>query len=70
MNFFLTSYSLYNEKIIQQMDVTDLKVSFLAFLSITFNVTNFNSLIATVSGVVFLGYGITRWYYLLKNKGK
>ncbi len=58
------------KKIIQQMDVTDLKVSFLAFLSITFNVTNFNSLIATVSGVVFLGYGITRWYYLLKNKGK
>lgn len=52
------------------MNLTDIKIFIGATMSIGLNLSNFNILIATISGVVFLGYGITRWYYLLKNKGK
>jgi len=55
---------------IKIMNLTDLKVIIGASMSIILNLSDFNVLIATVSGVVFLGYGITRWYYLIKNKGK
>ena len=26
--------------------------------------------ITLISGIVFLGYTLTKWYYLIKNKGK
>ena len=52
------------------MNITDLKITIGALMSIGLNLSDFNVGIATISGVVFLGYGITRWYYLVKHKGK
>jgi hypothetical protein len=55
---------------LKEMNITDLKITIGAIMSIGLNIADFNIVIATISGVVFLGYGISRWYYLIKNKGK
>jgi hypothetical protein len=67
----LRSTSRINKQIMfKKMNITDLKITIGAIMSIGLNVSDFNVGIATISGIVFLGYGISRWYYLIKNKGK
>ena len=55
---------------LKEMNITDLKITIGAIMSIGLNIADFNIVIATISGIVFLGYGLTRWYYLIKSKGK
>ena len=52
------------------MSITDIKITVGAFMSIGLNLADFNIIIASISGVVFLGYGVSRWYFLIKNKGR
>ena len=51
---------------LKKMNITDLKITIGAIMSIGLNVSDFNVGIATISGIVFLGYGISRWYYPIK----
>tara|TARA_R110000851_G_scaffold316151_2_gene479084 strand:+ start:2412 stop:2570 length:159 start_codon:yes stop_codon:yes gene_type:complete len=52
------------------MSITDIKITIGALMSIGLNLADFNIVIASISGVVFLGYGVSRWYFLIKNKGR
>tara|TARA_R110000772_G_scaffold24498_5_gene64609 strand:+ start:514 stop:684 length:171 start_codon:yes stop_codon:yes gene_type:complete len=54
----------------KEMSITDIKITVGAFMSIGLNLADFNIIIASISGVVFLGYGVSRWYFLIKNKGR
>ena len=56
--------------LIKQMNLTDLKVYALGSLGLYINLGDFNSYIATATGVIILGYTISKWYYLVKSKGK
>ena len=57
-------------KLIKGMNLTDLKVYAFGSLGLYVNLGDFNSYIATATGVIILGYTISKWYYLVKSKGK
>ncbi len=52
------------------MNITDIKMAILGTLSLYINLSGFNTFIATLTGVVILGYTISRWYYLIKENNK
>jgi hypothetical protein len=52
------------------MTITDIKMTIGGSAVVWLNLADFNVLVAAVSGVVFLGYGATKWYFLIKNKGE
>jgi hypothetical protein len=52
------------------IDLTDVKMALGAAGSIWINISSFNTVVGAISGIVFLGYGLSRWYYLIKNKGR
>lgn len=56
--------------LIKKMNLTDLKVYALGSIGVYVNIGDFNSYIATATGVIVLGYTISKWYYLVKSKGK
>ncbi len=49
------------------MNITDIKMAILGTLGLYINLSGFNTFIATLTGVVILGYTISRWYYLIKE---
>ena len=49
------------------MNITDFKMAILGTLGLYINLSGFNTFIATLTGVVILGYTISRWYYLIKE---
>jgi hypothetical protein len=53
-----------------KMNITDIKVAILGTLGLYINLAGFNTFIATLTGVVILGYTISRWYYLIKENRK
>ena len=56
--------------LIKEMNLTDLKVYAFGSLGLYVNLGDFNSYIAAATGVIMLGYTISKWYYLVKSKGK
>ena len=52
------------------MNITDFKMAILGTLGLYINLSGFNTFIATLTGVVILGYTISRWYYLIKENNK
>tara|TARA_R110001592_G_scaffold244434_1_gene505832 strand:+ start:3808 stop:4008 length:201 start_codon:yes stop_codon:yes gene_type:complete len=50
-----------------KMNITDFKMAILGTLGLYINLSGFNTFIATLTGVVILGYTISRWYYLIKE---
>lgn len=50
-----------------KMNITDIKMAILGTLGLYINLSGFNTFIATLTGVVILGYTISRWYYLIKE---
>ena len=52
------------------MNITDIKIAILGTLGLYINLSGFNTFIATLTGVVILGYTISRWYYLIKENNK
>lgn len=56
--------------LIKKMNLTDLKVYALSSLSVFLNVGDFNAYLGAASGVVALGFTLSKWYYLVKSKGK
>ncbi len=52
------------------MNITDIKMAILGTLGLYINLSGFNTFIATLTGVVILGYTISRWYYLIKENNK
>lgn len=52
------------------MNITDIKMAILGTLGLYINLAGFNTFIATLTGVVILGYTISRWYYLIKENRK
>lgn len=52
------------------MNITDIKMAILGTLGLYINLSGFNTFIATLTGVVILGYTISRWYYLIKENRK
>ena len=52
------------------MNITDIKMAILGSLGLYINLSGFNTFIATLTGVVILGYTISRWYYLIKENNK
>ncbi len=53
-----------------KMNITDIKMAILGTLGLYINLSGFNTFIATLTGVVILGYTISRWYYLIKENNK
>lgn len=53
-----------------KMNITDIKMAILGTLGLYINLSGFNTFIATLTGVVILGYTISRWYYLIKENRK
>jgi len=53
-----------------KMNITDIKMAILGSLGLYINLSGFNTFIATLTGVVILGYTISRWYYLIKENNK
>ena len=53
-----------------KMNITDFKMAILGTLGLYINLSGFNTFIATLTGVVILGYTISRWYYLIKENNK
>jgi len=53
-----------------KMNITDIKIAILGTLGLYINLSGFNTFIATLTGVVILGYTISRWYYLIKENNK
>lgn len=53
-----------------KMNITDIKMAILGTLGLYINLAGFNTFIATLTGVVILGYTISRWYYLIKENRK
>tara|TARA_R110002167_G_scaffold13384_1_gene55811 strand:+ start:324 stop:488 length:165 start_codon:yes stop_codon:yes gene_type:complete len=53
------------------MNLEDIKMALAGGLGLWINLGQFNDIVATLSGVIILGYTISRWYYLTKeNKDK
>jgi hypothetical protein len=52
------------------MDITDLKMTLGAMISVGLSLSNVNEIVATITGIVFLVYGVQRVYYIYQNKGK
>lgn len=53
-----------------KMNITDIKIAILGTIGLYINLAGFNTFIATLTGVVILGYTISRWYYLIKENRK
>jgi len=53
-----------------KMNITDIKIAILGTIGLYVNLAGFNTFIATLTGVVILGYTISRWYYLIKENNK
>lgn len=53
-----------------KMNITDIKMAILGTVGLYINLSGFNTFIATLTGVVILGYTISRWYYLIKENNK
>jgi len=52
------------------MDITDLKMSLGIVTTLGLTLSNVNEVVATISGLVFLVYGVQKVYYIYKNKGE
>ena len=52
------------------MNLTDVKIALLGSVGLYINLAEFNTIIATFTGVVILGYTLSRWYYLVKENKK
>ena len=53
--------------LIKKMNLTDLKIAALGSIGLYVNLSDFNTIIGTSTGVVILGYTLSRWYYLVKE---
>ena len=53
--------------LIKEMNLTDLKIAALGSIGLYVNLSDFNTIIGTLTGVVILGYTLSRWYYLVKE---
>tara|TARA_R110000787_G_scaffold221970_2_gene330693 strand:+ start:758 stop:940 length:183 start_codon:yes stop_codon:yes gene_type:complete len=54
-------------KQIKNMNLEDIKMGIAGAAGVWLNLGQFNDIIAAFSGVVILGYTVSRWYYLTKE---
>jgi len=50
------------------MNLTDIKVYLLGTVGMYLELGEFNGYVATLTGVVILGYTLSKWYFLMKGK--